>query len=104
MSFRIDRRVTDDDRVILCISGRIEAENLDVLRNVLEDSHAVAIDLKDVLLIDREAVRLLVVAEANGVELRNCPAYVREWVARERAQMNPGPSEPGPPKSRADDV
>jgi len=23
--------------------------------------------------------------ESNGVELRNCPAYIREWVTREKA-------------------
>ena len=45
-----------------------------------------AIDLKDVLLVDREAVKLLTLSEINGTELRNCPAYIREWVARERAE------------------
>jgi len=44
----------------------------------------VAIDLKNVLLVDREAVRLLAVRESNGDELRNCPAYIREWVTRKR--------------------
>ena len=95
MSCRIDRFVTEDDRVILIISGRITAEDLDVLRDVLaQESRAVAaIDLKNVLLIDRDAVKFMVVAEANGVELRNCPPYVREWVSRERAQPNSDPSE-----------
>jgi hypothetical protein len=94
MSCRIDRSVTEDDRVNLIISGRITAEDLDILRDVLgQESRAVAaIDLKDVLLIDRDAVKFMVVAEGNGIELRNCPPYVREWVARERAQMNSDPS------------
>jgi hypothetical protein len=48
----------------------------------------VAIDLKNVLLVDREAVKLLAVRESNGDELRNCPAYIREWVTRERADTN----------------
>jgi hypothetical protein len=98
MSCRIDRFVTEDDRVILIISGRITADDLDILRDVLaQESRAVAaIDLKNVLLIDREAVKFMVVAEANGVELRNCPPFVREWVARERAQTNSEPSEQGP--------
>jgi hypothetical protein len=95
MSCRIDRFVTEDDRVILIISGRITAEDLDILRDVLaQESRAIAaIDLKNVLLIDRDAVKFMVVAEANGVELRNCPPYVREWVARERAQTNSDPAE-----------
>jgi hypothetical protein len=48
----------------------------------------VSIDLKDVLIVDREAIKLLAVSELNGVELRNCPAYIREWVTRETADRN----------------
>jgi hypothetical protein len=44
----------------------------------------VGIDLKEVLLLDRGAVKLLALSESNGAELRNCPAYIREWVTRER--------------------
>jgi hypothetical protein len=81
MSCRIDRFVTEDDRLILIVSGRITAEDLDILRDLLakERRAVAAIDLENVFLIDRDAVKLVVVAEANGVELRNCPPYVREW-------------------------
>jgi hypothetical protein len=44
----------------------------------------VAIDLTEVTLVSHEAVEALAAAEANGIELRNCPAYVREWVSRQR--------------------
>jgi hypothetical protein len=97
MSFRIDRVAIEDDREIVRISGRVARENLELLRNVLIESRVVAIDLKNVLLIDREGVKLLVVAEAKGVELRDCPAYICEWVARERAQIKRDPSEQEPP-------
>jgi hypothetical protein len=98
MSCRIDRLVTDDDRLILSISGRITAEDLNILRDVLvqESRPVAAIDLKNVLLIDRDTVRFIAVVEANGVELRNCPPYVREWLARETAQTNSEPSKRGP--------
>jgi len=90
MSCRIDRLMTDDDRVILIISGRITVEDLDILRGVLtqESRPVAAIDLKNVFLIDRDAVTFMAAAEANGIELRNCPPYVREWVAREQAQKD----------------
>ena len=74
--------------MLLSISGRVTGQYVDVLRGVLEQERsAVAIDLKDVSLVDREAVKLLAVSEAKGIELRNCPPYIREWVARERAKM-----------------
>ena len=88
MSFRIDRFTTEDDRVIVRISGRVGAKNLDVLQSVLEEGRIVAIDLTDVLLIDEDAVKLLIAAQANGIELRNCTAYIREWIAHEMSQTS----------------
>src|ERR1700692_2384142 len=96
MSCRIDRVVSAEDLVVLFISGRITGEHVDMLRGVLEqESGGFAIDLRNVLLVDRDAVKLLVLSEANGTELRNCPPYIREWVTRERAETHGGPSEQG---------
>jgi hypothetical protein len=89
MTCRIDRRVVGQGRAMLCISGRITEECVDTLRALLEqEKGGVTIDLKDVLIVDREAIKLLAVGESNGVELRNCPAYIREWVTRETADRN----------------
>jgi hypothetical protein len=89
MSCRIDRLVIGEDLVMLRISGRITGEDVNMLRALLEqERNTVALDLKDVLLVDREAVKLLAHRESNGAELRNCSAYIREWVTRERADMN----------------
>jgi hypothetical protein len=86
MSCRIDRVVNAEAPAVLFISGRITGEHVEMLRGVLgQESGVFAIDLKNVLLADREAVRLLALSEANGTELRNCPPYIREWVTRERA-------------------
>jgi hypothetical protein len=96
MSCRIDRVVSSESHVVLFISGRVTGEHVDMLRGVLEqESGGFAIDLKNVLLVDREAVKLLAFGEANGTELRNCPAYIREWVTRERAETYRRPSEQG---------
>jgi len=62
-----------------------------MLRALLQQERgAVAIDLKDVLLVDREAVKLQALRESIGAELRNCAAYIREWITRERAEMDVG--------------
>ena len=85
MSFRIDRFTGGQDVVILRVSGRIHAENVDTLRDVLgRQNGRVAIDLEEVALVDREAVAFLALSEIKGIELRNCPAYIREWVDREK--------------------
>jgi len=89
MTCRIDRLVIGEDLVMLRISGRISGQDVDTLQALLEQERsAVAIDLKELSLVDREAVQLLALHESRGTELRNCPAYIREWVTRERADTN----------------
>jgi hypothetical protein len=39
------------------------------------------LDLKDVVLVDRDAIRFLRACDSDGVTLRNCPPYIREWIA-----------------------
>jgi len=88
MTCKIDRIVSRPP-VIYRVCGRITARDVDVIRAVLEqESSPLAIDLKQVLLADREAVRFLSACELNGTELRNCPPYIREWVTREGADNN----------------
>lgn len=73
-------------KVTFTLSGRIEAEDIDELRRLLELEEAgsrIALDLKDVTLVDRDAVKFLSNCEADRIKLENCPAYVREWIGRE---------------------
>jgi hypothetical protein len=93
MTFRIDRAV-EDDLEVFYVSGRIEPEDLDVLRATLgRDTGALAIDLRDIGLINGETVKFLAIIEANGGTLRNCPAFIREWINRERSQEKSTESE-----------
>ena len=86
MTCKIERLVVGENRVILSISGQVAEQDVDLLRGLLDqETSALVLDLKDLLLVDREAVKLLAFCESNGAELRNCPAYVREWVKKERA-------------------
>ena len=48
------------------------------------DYRNIILDLRDVRLADRDAVRFLRGCEADGMKLENCPAYVREWMDREK--------------------
>jgi anti-anti-sigma regulatory factor len=83
MSFRIDRVVLNH-LIVLLVSGKLTGEHVDTLRNILlQESGALAIDLENVSLVDRDAVQLLALAEYNGRELRSCPKYAREWINRE---------------------
>jgi hypothetical protein len=48
------------------------------------DYRTIVLDLRDVRLADRDAVKFLRDCEADGIKLENCPAYVREWMEREK--------------------
>lgn len=70
------------------ISGRIAGQDVNTLRNLLErENGALTVDLKDVRLVDGEAVKLLAIHESNGGRINNCPLYIREWISREREAM-----------------
>ena len=74
-----------DGRVALRVSGRLAGNNVDTLRTLLEQENKVlTLDLKDVRLVDADAVKLLAIHESNGVRIDNCPLYIREWIRRER--------------------
>ena len=83
MPYRIDR-VSTEQGLILSISGRLAAEDLELIRMALDGRRLVAIELAEVELVSPGAVQLLVRAESEGIELRSCPAYIREWIKKER--------------------
>jgi len=75
----------DGTTTTLRLSGRIDSAYLEELAAQLRRHEPpLALDLDDVTLVDVDAVRFLVAREAEGVELRNCAPYIREWMHRER--------------------
>ena len=75
------------DKVIFTLSGRIEEEGLAELQRLFDlesPGHQLALDLKDVTLADRDAVKFLLRSEEHGIQLEDCPPYIREWIERER--------------------
>jgi hypothetical protein len=86
MTLRID--ISDKrDRVVFTLTGRIQAEQVSELQALVKSDlpdHRLVLDLKEVKLVDRDAVRFLGEIEAQGARLTNCSAFVREWISRER--------------------
>jgi len=83
---RIQRSVQDGS-IVFNLSGRIEMDNIGELKNVLglePGKKRLVLDLKEITLVDRDAVRFLGSCEVDQVKLKNCPGYIREWITRER--------------------
>jgi len=73
--------------VVYILSGRMDAEQAAELDKLFGDEAEginIVADLKDLTLVDRDAVRFLERCEAGGITLRNSPAYIRVWIDRER--------------------
>jgi ABC-type transporter Mla MlaB component len=86
-------KISDGDSVVLSISGRLAAEELAELEKAVSSEQAarrtVELDLRDVKLVDQQVVTFLACCKANGTQLRNCPPYIREWIARETVTPTP---------------
>lgn len=76
------------DCVKYILSGRIDPEQAAELEAAFADEEMpVVLDFSEVRRFDREVMEDLASWQAKGIRLENCPAYVREWIAkvRERA-------------------
>ena len=84
MTLRIETN-RDGRRVTFRLIGRLRGEDLsDLERLTASAGGPVVLDLDEVNLVDVDAVHFLRDAERTGIELRNCPPFVRAWIDRER--------------------
>jgi hypothetical protein len=86
MAFRIETAARGRFSVFI-VSGRIEAQAIAELRRLFDlqtDYRDIVVDLRDVSLVDREAMRFFVRCEADGMTLENCTPYIREWMERDK--------------------
>jgi hypothetical protein len=82
---RIQRHAVGE-MVILILSGRIEAQHIPELQALIDaESEGISLDLGEVNLVDLEAVRFLRRSEAKGIRIDRWPAYVREWILRDKS-------------------
>jgi hypothetical protein len=61
--------------------------DLEALLKSESSDRDIVLDLRHVKLVDRGAVQFLAGRKAAGTELRNCSAYIREWITQEKKAM-----------------
>jgi anti-anti-sigma regulatory factor len=65
--------------------GRIQTEHLSELRAQLDAiGGTVVLDLGQVSLVNLDVVQFLSTCELEGIQLLNCPTYIRKWIDREK--------------------
>ena len=78
---------TTNGEVVFKLSGRIETKNIAELEALLSgetSGQGIFLDLSDMTHVDQDVVNFLRHCETDGIKLKNCPAYIREWIKKER--------------------
>jgi len=81
---------TGNGQVLFTLSGRIEAEEIKELQQLLAfetSGHQVMFNLRDVTLVNQDAVNFLAQCEADGIKLENCPLHVRTWIDQGKGRI-----------------
>ena len=76
-------RRTGNGQGLFTLSGRIETEDIKQLQQLLAvetPGQQLILDLRDVTLVNQDAVKFLNRCEADGVKLENCPLHIRKWI------------------------
>lgn len=83
------QQTTEGHCTILRLSGELVSSQREaLLEEIKGNNNTIALDLEEVTLVDLDIVQLLAGCEATGVELMNCPPYIREWISREKSRAN----------------
>ena len=80
---------------VFALSGHMNAEQVAELKKLFDTEYrSIILDLQELRLADRDAVRFLTSCERDGLKLENCPEYVREWMDREEEIREPRTEKP----------
>ena len=83
MTLRIET-ASDGETALLRLSGQVDEDHLVQLQaEIRRYRPRLVVDLAEATLVDRAVVLFLAAREGEGVELLNCPRYIREWIHRE---------------------
>jgi anti-anti-sigma regulatory factor len=76
-------RTSGDSEVVFSLSGQMDEEPMGELETLISSEvsgRRIVLDFKDVTMVNENAIAFLASCERDGIALRNCPAYVREWI------------------------
>jgi hypothetical protein len=61
-----------------------DVAELEMLIRSEADGRRIVLDLRDLTLAGRDGISFLERCEGDGIALKNCAGYVREWITRQR--------------------
>ena len=82
---RIERSA--NGQVVFTLSGRMQTEDIEQVQQLLiveTPGQPVMFDLRDLTLVNQDAVTFLADCEAKGIKLESCPLHIRSWIDQEK--------------------
>jgi hypothetical protein len=82
---RIQRSANEE--AVFTLSGRMDEEDIVQLETLIRSEASgrrIALDLKDLTLVGRDAITFLERCEADSITLKNCAGYIRQWITKSR--------------------
>lgn len=84
MTLRI-KRLCENHGTRICLSGALQCAHLVNLRAEIEQcGEPATLDLDEVSVADTDGIRFLNECQAQGIQVVNCPPYIREWMFQEK--------------------
>jgi hypothetical protein len=80
-------RRTANGQVVFKLSGRMDRDDIAELETLIKaegNESSIILDLKDLTLVGQDAITFLDRCEGDGITLKNCARYIREWITRQR--------------------
>jgi hypothetical protein len=80
---RIER--STNGHVVFTLSGRMQTEDIEQIRQLVVEAacRPVTFDLRDIILVNQDAVTFLFDCEEKGITLESCPLHIRNWINQE---------------------
>ena len=73
----------------VCLCGQFTAEYVAELEKALtaetNKQQSVAVDMSNVTLVDRQAMKFLCNTHSKNIPIENIPPYVQRWIEQEKA-------------------
>lgn len=82
---RIERSA--NGQVVFTLSGRMQTEDIEQFQQLLiveTPGRQLLFDLRDVTLVNQDAVAFLAECETKGIKLEGCPLHIRSWIDQEQ--------------------
>jgi hypothetical protein len=82
---RIER--SENGQVVFTLSGRMQTDDIEQVQQLLiveTPGQQLTFDLRDVTLVNQDAVTFLAACEAKGIKLKSCPLHIRNWINQEK--------------------